>query len=378
MKLYAKSNLVCIVVLTAIIMLLSCAGDSDTDFLLVDLHEYVDDGEYMQLTGSEVPVEILGAQQISVCDDYLIVNTSDRNAQVTILDVASYEELASICPEGQARTDFTEPSFELRQFVKDTDGHSEMVMTDNWSKLKFIDLDESVAQKRTVVDRVYSAGNGDDFVWDGTVFLDGADYFKNVGLYYDDNEQCYKSPKFICVHDSVETEIPLFGDLGLKTIDFDDMRSFGRMIMTSGRMYVRPDKSKVLYACNITSYLNIFDMETKSVKVLFRKGGISFSGLVNGSSRMLPDSELMSCGDCATCDDFFILLYLNEESDENGERLKNPSVRVMDWEGNLIGGAELDQCVGSIAYDAKRGILFGLDQIYETIYAYDLNGVIRR
>lgn len=146
------------VIVIFLVALSNSCGGSKGNILLTEVREIPVDGEMPLLEGKELDLEILGAKKLSVCGDWMIVNTSNKNAQVSLVNLNTLEEIAGICPEGKAKTDFRYPDFSIRQFVMEDDGHWKMIMKDNWSTIKYIDLTESAAQKRTVIDRYFEEG----------------------------------------------------------------------------------------------------------------------------------------------------------------------------------------------------------------------------
>lgn len=365
------------VIVIFLVALSNSCGGSKGNILLTEVREIPVDGEMPLLEGKELDLEILGAKKLSVCGDWMIVNTSNKNAQVSLVNLNTLEEIAGICPEGKAKTDFRYPDFSIRQFVMEDDGHWKMIMKDNWSTIKYIDLTESAAQKRTVIDRYFEEEEDTYHMSDySTVYIDSIRSFIFNGFDYDDGKECYVAPKFYCVDDTVKTEVVVFGDLNVKDIDYNNYRSYMRLYALTGNLYVSPDRRKFLYACSPTNYLNVIDYENCSAVTFIPEGGITYErALATSPDRSYPD--VMYCCDCAVENDFFIVLYVNDDVGENGETASASScIRVIGWDGSLLGSAKLDQDFGSMAYDRERNRIFCMDPVYETIYSYDLNGIL--
>lgn len=349
--------------ITLLFLLESCNQKFSGDVVKTDIIEYTDSVAPVLLHGRELPLEILGANYISVCDRWMIVNTSNKSAQITIVSLDSLKEIMSICPDGQARTDLSNPYYTNRQFVKNEDGWN-MIVIDNYSKAKYLNLDKTVALGKTIVDKSVDF----EMSADQCVFVNDSVRLDYHSMYYDEDNEGYTGPKFIVVNDTLRDDIPVFGDVGAKSFNFNDDRTLRRLFALPGTIQVIPDMTMAVCPSSVCDYITLIDIEDESSYVIELKGGLSFDEYVNSGR---SDYSLHSV-DCFTTDKFFIVLYAQDDIPDDPVDLKNPYVRVFDWTGKFIRSFELDQRIECIAYDENSGVLYGLDRVYETIFAFDI------
>lgn len=364
------NEVLCFVLMSVVFC--SCRQSSSEIFIQKAVEIDNSNMEHIQLTGQEVPAEVLGAYKLSVCDRWLIVNTSNKNAQLAIVDLDSYEILAETCPEGSAKADFMYPQFGVRQFSQDADSNWLMPVLDNESKMKFVNLNRTVENRHAVIDRTIEYEYED--MAEYSAIISDSSSFDYYGLSYQYETDSYSSPRFVYVVDTLSSEIPVFCaiDEDMK-IDYRDYRSMMKLWCYDGQLAISPDHSKAAYVMSMVDNLILFDLDSLSSTTYAFKDGFCYDDLLYARFDDPAFNSRMSITDCFATDECLFLLYSQSERTEDGIEPEKSQVMVIDWNGNCLHSFELDQpYLGSMAYDSRKSVLYLLDPVMEFIYAYDI------
>ena len=96
----------------------------------------------IELQGITTNLDIMGATEIGIIDNYFVVATTDPNGQIRVFDKNSLKELAILCPEGRSRTDLMHPYLQSLQLVNKNDLPT-LLMVDNNSVIKSIKIQDT-------------------------------------------------------------------------------------------------------------------------------------------------------------------------------------------------------------------------------------------
>lgn len=346
--------------------IVGCNSKKSDDMFLCNVRSYdIKDVSTIELSGRLLPVEILGASEIAVCDSMLVVITSNKNAFFSVVGLNSCRTLAEFGTEGQSRIEFFYPSIE--DVFKHESGNWLMEVRDGRDgSSKFVDLTESVNQGKTVIDNVVEMGNSYDHkeydLPDGRKLV-----YYSYGI-----DVSVRPPRINILKDSVETVIPVYAD---RNISYED-RDFMKSVVCWSCMVVHDKKMSHFGMVNPINSVVFLDVDSQNVFYL-NDGSISEDYIeflvTGGDEENLPDMAIC-CDALAT--DKYVFVLATPVMRSNEDDSPKSEVRIFDWNGNAIGIVNLDQIISCFSYDEHTGLLYGLDNVMETFYVYDLNTII--
>lgn len=355
-----------VTVLAFVSVFLVCCKSKNDSIFLCDVKDYDSNScTSVELKGKLVPVEILGASQIAVCDTFLVVLTSNKNAMFSVVGLKSEKLLAEFGTEGQSRIEFLYPSIDDKEFKYDS-GHWLMRVTEqNDGSLKYVDLTESVIQGKTVISYVKE----NEYEYNKTV-VDLPDGRKL--MFSSESEGYYlNSPIVKIIDDSVETVIPVYAE---KKISYDDDDLYTSILLWSNKIVHDRNMSHIGFV-NVIGSVVYLDVNTQKAFYLNDKSRSmdDFKFMFSSGEDISPD--FMAQTDALATDKYIFMLMqpLVRTDDEDGAKSE---VRVFDWDGNYIMNIRLDQTVSFFSYDEHTDVLYVLDTVMEGIYAYELNEVL--
>ena len=317
----------------------------------------------IELQGITTNLDIMGATEIGIIDNYFVVATTDPNGQIRVFDKNSLKELAILCPEGRSRTDLMHPYLQSLQLVNKNDLPT-LLMVDNNSVIKSINLKESVIAGSAVVDTIIKAicQPVDGY----SLYVGNNRWLDYHGIYFDDpRDNICTAPTFIVKEKQGKQEIPLFGDIkNMEAVAWTASYYIGVALP-------RPSGRKAVFVMYVLDYFNIFDTDSMTVKTIHNSNSITIDKPTGiNDVRNIP----LNCTSVATTDDLIITTVWNYSYYQSLENPKFPiHVRIWDWDGKLIARFYMDRHLASIAYDEENMILYGLDSGDEKIYSYDIS-----
>ncbi len=319
----------------------------------------------IELQGTDTGLEIIGVREIGIIDNFFVAATTDPAGQIKLFDKETLKELAVLCPEGRSRSDLIYPMLQPLQLVN-KHGAPTLVIVDNNSFIKSINLKESVMAGHAVVDTILET-----FAPVDGCALDVGDgkWLDYHGIYYDDpRDNVCTSPTFIVRDNQITQEIPLFGDI-MNTEAVAWTASF-----YIGLAVPRPSGGKAVFAMYVLDYLNIFDVDSMTVKTIHNSRNVTIDEPTGiNFIRNIP----LNYSSVAATDDLIVTITWDFS---NNQWLEDPDlpvhVRIWNWNGDLVARYHMDRFLRGIAYDKEKMIIYGLDPIDEVIYSYDISTYI--
>lgn len=324
-----------------------------------------------------VPVisDIVGATNIYSEESILFVECPDATHQLKLYSINNnLEPIANLCTKGRAKNEFFDPRAACKQFIKE-DEHTKLLMYDNYSIIKTIDITESIKQGNTIVDKVEAAPV--NLRLGRSIYLSTGEWFNHYELHYDDPiDGEFYVPRFTIgfnKDNSLDNEIPTFGKVMFISEKNRGLYNF----VYSGSMRLSPDNSKVVFTFFHMPYMFIFDLKERTGKAFHTESVLSFD-------KPYPDitnsSEIAyGYGDIDVTDKYIICLCPEGTQGDYTDPLKRPVVRFFNWDGEYLFGFYVDKRTYYITFDENSGLLFGLETRggEERIYEYDIQKYLK-
>lgn len=317
--------------------------------------------------GSIINIEAFGAMDIYSFDNLLFIETNDNSSFLKVYSLDNYEHLADLCPSGRASNEFLNPRSVCKQLYKEGD-RVMLVMTDNHITNKYIDITESILNKKTVVtkteDALLSSRRG-YCLYNNTT--DEWFVYKKVS-YIDPRDQIYYPPQFSFYKKNKEDEIPVFK----KMMNFPEGTNYPLFIY-EGDLRLKPDGSKISFTCFNMPYIFLFDTNSRNGVAIHEMGKLSYYD--DYPSDDVTDIDLFYLDACVTDD--YIICVCGDGKQNDYDEFKRPIIRFFNWEGECLFGFYIDQRTYAIAYDSIKKRVIGLDTRTELLYEYDVKDFIK-
>lgn len=317
----------------------------------------------IELKGIATNLDIIGVREIGIIDDYFVAATTNPAGQIRIFNKNTFQELAILCPEGRARADLIYPFHTPLQLVT-KNGIPTLLIVDNNSVIKSINLRESVTAEYAVVDTIIKAIC--EPVDGYSLYVGNNRWLDYHGIYFDDpRDNICTAPTFIVKYKNGKIEIPLFGDI--KKMESTPW-TYAYYV---GKAVPRPSGGKAVFAMYVLDYINIFDIDSLSVKTIHNCNRVTIDEPTGiNYIRNIP----LNCTSLATTDDLIITATWECSYYEYMENPNIPvHIRIWNWTGELLYRFSMDHCLTGVAYDKENMILYGLDSGDEKIYSYDIS-----
>ena len=317
--------------------------------------------------GQPVISNAIGTTNLYCIDSLLFLESTDPNGQLKAYSMNDYNIIANLCCKGRARNEFINPTSSCKQFFR-REGHIFLLMYDNYSNIKMIDITESIKKKTTVVENVESAivNSRKGF----SIYVSSQEkWFNYYKISYIDPRDGYNPARFTISNNEKEKEIPIYGDAMELSEGNEGLKNF----VYEGSMRIKPDQSKIVFTTFYMPYMFIFDVKNGGVTVFHEKDKLSYCN-------PYPEIEDWTAieyfyGDITVTDDYIICSCPYGTQGDYIDPARRPCIRIFNWEGEYLSNFFVDRRIFSITYDEEKKILYGLDtsEGQETIYKYDIN-----
>ena len=364
------------IIYTAIITLCSCGSKEVVErvdtFFTPDEYKIVSPcvDTTKMLTLEELPIEVLGAQNIAVKDSLLFVVTTDKTAYGSIVDLNTNKVVARVAPKGRGPSDFMYLDTD-KQFWYNDKGEL-IIATDDSDALKPINITKSIKEQGSYIE--YSKEFSDIYEFEYSfasrfiLDLGNDEYFilQNTS-YRDAREGKFFPPRYIIKTKAEQYDFDIYKDV--PTSQEDDM--FAKR-MSGRNVRIKPDRTKVVDVNGRVDYINIIDIESRKVLSVIEPNTPCFDEV--GKMDMyatLKDGAI----DVDVTDKYILTLYDGRTmNDVYNRKQKWASLRLYDWEGNFIKAAQLPKIgVDYMAYDENSRTVYFIDRQIEKFYRCDLS-----
>ena len=322
------------------------------------------------LTLEELPIEVLGAQDIAVKDSLLFVVTTDKTAYGSIVNLNTNKVVARVAPKGRGPSDFMYLDTD-KQFLYNDKGEL-IIATDDSDALKPINITKSIKEQGSYIE--YSKEFSDIYEFEYSfasrfiLDLGNDEYFilQNTS-YRDAREGKFFPPRYIIKTKAEQYDFDIYKDV--PTSQEDDM--FAKR-MSGRNVRIKPDRTKVVDVNGRMDYINIIDVKSRKVLSVIEPNTPCFDEV--GKMDMyatLKDGAI----DVDVTDKYILTLYDGRTmNDVYNRKQKWASLRLYDWEGNFIKAAQLPKIgVDYMAYDENSKTAYFLDRQFEKFYRCDLS-----
>lgn len=306
------------------------------------------------IESSELPVTVLSAREIDVCDSLLIVTTEDKSGYLKIIGTNSLSVLSEICQSGNAGNEFTYAG-SSGHFMHSESGDILFDVND-MLHIKRLNITQSVKNQVAVVEK--------SFPYDGLfdkVSLYGADSIifekQRVRIMIDcknPNKWNVTEPGYITANGPCTPYNSM--------MIFQDVPTAVEM-MYDGSVGIKPDYTVAVDALYYIDCINLIDLESGRITGIVNRDYPSFKQIDSMSASEMAARLTSNYREIQTFNDYFLLLWegntLYEEVTENDN--KNSEIRVFDWDGHLLERITLDRYARSFSYEPESQTLFLLN-----------------
>ena len=271
--------------------------------------------------------------------------------------------LAKFCKKGEGPDDFLLcTTFE--QFIEN-DGDVKLWVNDYIKSSRLINITQSIVKGDMVCDSVIPMKwiEHHRFPTVGMFFLDDGDFLAKhqCELSYLNDEE-YIPRNYKRYHRNLDNEQEHYIHYK-RPIESEKMEEYYMMYYASCDR-IKPDLKKVAMSMQMLPQINIWDLDTNTLKGYRQKGGMSFFDL--GSA---PDKYRYYYMKMCVSNQFILAPYVDKPIREIPE---TSCVHVFDWDGNPLYKLHLTESIYGIALDDKKWILYAYD-LNDHIYSYDVS-----
>lgn len=340
-----------LIILSSIILLLSCNSNSSKNVVLLDLPE---NANYIKGNIKNSEVEILNPNGMTVCDDYLVVfdNVQERIFKVYKLPELNY--LYSWGTKGRGPEEFVNID---DSSIREYNNHLELMDNQQIKVFKILD-DKMVMIEKKEVPILDSPINRIQRISDS--------------IYFADNLMTDPSYEHVIFDLKSKEMINKFGD-------------YPTTISTSS-----PTESYLTYSKWVASNPDLgifmtFYYHLGLIKIYNRDGQLEKEIIVND-----PEIQKVSTNPNIENKMYFALPYasknyvtimrLNKTDSELGNDIESfkPEFLFWNWDGELIGRCSLDIPMTRYAISEKHKTLYGIFPLKEKeIYHFDLSSLVQ-
>lgn len=309
--------------------------------------------------------EIMGGQQIMLCDTLLLVFTSNPDGMLEVYSINNLnKKLGSICKQGRAQNEMARIT-PCQTYIKDN--HCFLYVVDGGVRICEIDITESLEKSSTVVTRTkmrhtaqlgYSVFLNNDIDYS----LDFMQHYSNV-----DNDKNHVYSKYTLIKGDEQTELDFFKRP--MAVTDDGFRDFPYR----GTIHKHPSKNIVVNKFNYMDYLLFMDFDKKHNFVVHQNGSMTHEGLFEP-----VEPWIQNFSPCTVTENYIFVYYRNGDYSHiqrPGDDFY-PELLIFDWDGNYIKGLKMDRNSISPAYNENSKILYTFCNRTEQLYEYDLSGLL--
>lgn len=319
------------------------------------------------IEGHLLSVDVMGPSEIAIDDTLLIFSTNDPTGYIKIYNIDNCKLIGKYGLKGRANNEFNMTLLASSNIAKTNKG-SIVYIYDDLSLLKVMNIDSTIQHNIAIIDTAYRSISLIDGV---TIF----DFVNDVSFTYtkvhEDNVFLgrYNLPQYSYkAHNQNAEDIVVFS----KLMNFEDVDD--ACYSYSGAVYKHPIRNIYYQPFQYMDYLLIFNMEDNTIRATHQNNSLSFNDKI-------PDNANSFCfGHSCNTNEYIMCLYFN--GDYSKKSLKNegeekPELLIFDWSGNYLGGVKLGREIHRIAYDSRTQSLIGVNIDKESVYAFDLSGMIK-
>lgn len=351
------------------LLLIACSGNSYFKLPIKEI-SFVNKTD-MIVYGNVVAEDLLGAEDILICDTFLVLHTSNPQAYLKIYSTNSLKQICSIGKQGRAGNEFINPRLIGYSFKEKNDIIIPLI--DNGVIFKNLNLSKSVLENNAVIQSVSK-----EVPLRSTYCCPISNDFDRQFVYYRASRTATEdiAPKYYIKDGKKEHEITVFPKI-VRAKELHDART-----SYFSSFCHHPHRDIIIQSFECRDYLIVLNLEDKSFHAIHEEGTPSFDDFLDPSTFMIDGKDLYHFVTGVGVEDFVLFLYGAGDycikSDNYDPYLTPREILLFDWEGDYLGGFKLNVAVQSIAYDKIKKILYGLNFREERLYSFNLSGYIEK
>lgn len=307
-----------------------------------------------------IDVDLLGANNIYVCDSLLLITSNNPAAQLKVFSTNTFSLLGSFCTEGRAKNEFINPVNNGQQFYHNSRNEIIFPFIDNRFNVKEVNISQSLMQKSTIVDECVKCL---DLIKGNFQILDN-DINKTFDNDYGalDEKKLYTASKYYIKSKDgkIEKELNVFP----QPLKFTEGGSLIPYYI--GAIYKHPEKNIIVQPLQYINYLLYFDLDNENYFAVHKAGSLSFKDDVSS----ITDFKMCFGSATVTSEYIFVMCDVDTRKDP-----KMTDLLVFDWNGNKLAEVKLNADVYRITFDELHSRLYGLGNLEgnadECLFSFD-------
>lgn len=354
------------VAIFALLALLSCNTNKldNQTYMILDSVEYVQEfpKEFVLQSKKDTGIDIVGVWDFVIQDSIMILSTRKNNGNWKILSLPELHHLGDFLNIGEGPLELSSsPSVSDKMKLTKENGNLQAYIYDfEYGKLLKLDVYKSIQHKELFISLINDSLP--HYLFDFIV-IDSNTYFcKEIG--------------------NMETQqLRYINNEGNRTMNYT-MEKLNLSSVTSGMNYnilstmtKLSEQHKIIVEMHFgLNYINLYSLDGLFEKTICLEEKLDNIRLIEN---LVWDERIFRFSDLRVYDEFFGVLYINEEEQiYQKSRKKLPSILLFDWNGKPIVKLKLPNFISSFDIDFIQNELYTFDIQSDQFFKFDLGDIL--
>jgi len=340
--------------------------------MTLDSIEYVTNfpHSYKLENSNDVNIEnigVMGCDNFNIVDSLVIFSTNDGDGFWSFVSLPDNNFINKFLKRGQGPDEFLfSPSVQTAtNFFKDNGKQYAAIYDSQKGKVYKMNIDESVKSKKLAI----------------SIMKDSVSLFLMNFVMIDSNRFLYKALsathtqqlRYI-MKNNIRESCPNFEKLNKATVNITSGPAYYFNIISTLTKYNK-ERNLIVEMPVMLNYLNLYSIDGSFGKTICI--GNKLSNIEEIQIQKYPDL-VETFFDLRIYKDFWGVVFVDEnELTLQTKREKLPSLFLFNWQGEPLAELKLNRQLTSFDIDFNSGILYGLDNITDTFFKYDINQILK-
>lgn len=335
--------------LIVVSVLCSCSGGKKS-FFIGDI-KVISFEKQCSIQGEHLNIDSIGVSGVNILGRYLIVQIYGSHYLTQIYDLETLDLIGDFLLKGHGPNDFGYIDIIKKEYPYF------WVQDRLYENVQLINIEEIIGNKQTTAKKKLRYDNIVEplnafYINDTCLLIKSFNVDKGLYYFY------YNPQKSILSNEVIMYNYPITSDI-----------LYGKMIPLADCM--KPDGTKIVSISGILDQIDILDIHypEKSISVTTTNYQYDYKYIKNVRSDEMK-TFYFSYPYCS--DKFVFALYENEDVSPP----HNIELHIIDWDGNPLQKFSLDQRIGFFSIDFDSGYMYGVSEIEEKLYRYNIKDII--
>ena len=335
--------------LIVVSVICGCSGEKK-NFFIGDI-KLISFEKQCSIQGDHLNIDSIGVSGVTILGQYLIVQIYGSNYLIQVYDLKTLSLIGNFLLKGHGPNDFG-----YIDIIKKEYPHF-WVQDRLYENIQLINIEDIIenkqaaAKKKLRYDNIVEPLNA-FYINDTCLLIKSFDVDKGLYYFY------YNPQKGILSHEVIMYNYPITSDI-----------LYTKMIPLADCM--KPDGTKIVSISGLSDQIDILDIHhpEKSISVTTTKYQYDYEHIKN----IRGDEMQTFYFSYPYCSDKLVFaLYENKDVSPPN----NIELHIIDWEGNPVYNLSLDQRIGFFSIDFDSGFMYGVSEVEEKLYRYDIKDII--